>query len=95
MCNADGKPDAEEIYQLHELLGPKPPSNVILGALAARIGEERSRIGVLNEVAFVQKGGAVAGTTGLLHIVRHQNNGIGLFELVNKFFELGSADGVE
>jgi hypothetical protein len=59
------------------------------------VGEDALGVIELDEVAHVEEGGEVRPAGGLLHVVRHQHQGIALPQLVQELLDARGGDGVE
>ena len=69
--------------------------DIILGALLPRIGEDVRGRAIFDQRAEVEKGGALRHARRLLHVMRHDHDGIAALELVDQFLDLGGGDRVE
>ena len=63
----------------------KPTRNVVLGLDMVGVGEHLFGIAVLYKLAHVEEGGMVAYAASLLHVVRHDYDGVVRLELVRMF----------
>ena len=61
----------------------------------ARIGEDLARLAIFDQLAEVEKGGALRHARGLLHVVGDDDDRVAAAQLVDQFLDLGGGDRVE
>src|SRR5260370_28311854 len=66
----------------------KPSGDVIVGFLEKRIGKQGPGMAVFDHVSQEHEGGVVAGAGGLLHVVGHDEDPVGPFQLLADVFDL-------
>src|SRR4051812_34162672 len=64
------------------------PGDVLLRAGVGRVGEDRARLGELDELAREHERGLVGHARGLLHVVRDDDDRVVLLELVDQLLDL-------
>src|SRR5262245_27502715 len=69
--------------------------DVVLGALLAGRDEHLARLAELDELAEVEERGEVGDARGLLHVVRHDRDRVGLLEREQQLLDLGGRDRIE
>src|SRR3989441_2422003 len=73
----------------------KPSGDVILRLLLLRLDEQLVGDAVLDQLAEVHVGGEVRDARRLLHVVRHDQDGDALLEIVDQLLDQGGGDRVE
>src|SRR5260370_16909862 len=73
----------------------KAPGDIILGFLLCGVRKEFRRLPDLDQLPLEEERGLVADAPRLLHIVRHDDDRVHAFELVDEFLDLKGRDGVE
>ena len=67
---------------------PESSGNIILGGFFLRIRKDLLCIAKLHHLSHIEKCRLITDTGGLLHVVRHNHNGIPFFQFMNQFFHL-------
>src|SRR2546430_1282444 len=73
----------------------KPSGDVVLRLLLLRLDEQLVGDAVLDQLAEVHVGGEVRDAGRLLHVVRHDQDGDALLEIVDQLLDQGGGDRVE
>src|SRR6266850_3883817 len=73
----------------------KPSGDVVLGLLLLRLDEQLVGDAELDQLAEVHVGGEVRDARRLLHVVRHDEDGDALLQVVDQLLDRGGGDGVE
>src|SRR5436189_56785 len=73
----------------------KPSGDVVLRLLLLRLDEQLVGHAVLDQLAEVHVGGEVRDARRLLHVVRHDQDGDALLEIVDQLLDQGGGDRVE
>src|SRR5690606_23553906 len=71
------------------------PGDVVLRPALARAGEDRVRIAVLDQVAHVHERRVIRHARRLLHVVRHDDDAVIRFQIVDQLLDLERRDRVE
>src|SRR5262249_30246370 len=80
----------ENVYALS-----KPACNVIFSSLVRWIRKHFFRLIKLYQFSHQEEAGKIRDARRLLHVVRHNHDGVVLLQLENQIFDLGSGDGIE
>src|SRR6185436_11144947 len=100
-CNDDKSPSKARVVcpsRLSDIVGRRSTeaaSDVILGELVARIGEDAIGLAHLDEIAEMEIGRALRNTRRLLHRMRHDDDGITLPQLLHEVLDACGGDRVE
>src|SRR5712671_3921361 len=73
----------------------KPSGDVVLGLLLRRLDEQLVGDAELDQLAEVHVGREVRDARRLLHVVRHDEDGDALLQVVDQLLDRGGGDGVE
>src|SRR5439155_9991615 len=73
----------------------KPPGDVVLRSFLSWVGKNLRRRSEFNEPAEIQEGGEIRATSGLLHVVRDDEDGVVGGQLVDQFFNFCGRDRIE
>ena len=80
----------------HSILNlSEPAGNIVIGQLMEGGKENLVRGADFNEVAHVEKGGALGNPGGLLHGMGDDGNGIFFFQFIDEVFNDGRGNGVQ
>src|SRR6516162_1652341 len=91
LCIFRGSPG----WRRRALLLSEPAGDVVLGELLTRAREHAPRVVVLDQAALHEERGAIRDAGGLLHVVRHDHDGIAAFELQHQLLDAGRGGGVQ
>src|SRR5215217_3893234 len=69
--------------------------NVVFGLALLRAGEDALGGVEFDQLAHVEERGVVGDARGLLHVVRDDDDGVAVLELVDELLDLRGGDGVE
>src|SRR5579884_2143038 len=71
------------------------PSDVVLGSLVARLEENIPGLADFHKFPYEKESGVVGDACGLLHGVRHDDDGVFPFQIADQVFDFARRDGVE
>lgn len=66
----------------------KSPGDVVLRAFIFRIGKDDLRTVVFDQFTHIKESGMVTYPSGLLHVMRYDDNGKLVLQFIDQFFDL-------